>query len=514
MQLAAQMRRYNRYLVAGRFVVSAWLVHPALRLAVVVVCAMNGLGWTTEVTPGAAKPRAVARPKPPPVAVAPGEATAGNAQTAKADGVAPAVPDDTSAKPQIQFQMPAASQPRVPGQRVQKVAAGVFALATSLEGDAAFTSLVLTLTRAATFATFTLADPHRVIVDLQDVDFKVPPAAGTAGRGLIKSFRYGLLAPGKSRIVIDLAAPARIEKADIVALRGADTVQLRVSLAPSSNDEFRAAAAGASAAPRTASSAVPVLPPATPEGVAANDAAKRRKGAKPVIVLDPGHGGIDAGTLGSTNVAEKDVVLRFAKLLREKLRASGRFTVHLTREIDIFVKLDERVRLARAKGCDLFISLHTDSVPPQLAHLNVRGATVYTMSAQDGDARALKLAEKENLSDVIAGVETLQDEEPEVAGILTDLMRRETTNSSTAFTGTLMDFMKKSTGLSREPHRHAAFKVLRAPDMPSVLIELGFLSNREDEKLLVAREWQDQVAGAIGRAVDTYFAARVARTPY
>ena len=148
-------------------------------------------------------------------------------------------------------------------------------------------------------------------------------------------------------------------------------------------------------------------------------------------MLDPGHGGIDAGTLGTANTAEKDVVLRFAKLLRDKLRATGRFDVHMTREIDVFVKLDERVRMARARGCDLFISLHTDLVPAQYAHLNVRGATIYTMSAQDGDARAQKLAEKENLSDVIAGVETLQDEEPEVAGILTDLMRRETTNSTT-----------------------------------------------------------------------------------
>lgn len=506
-RLAHQFRQVHRLFFAGRLALAEGLARitfgPSLGLAAALVCALVAGGWTTEVTPGTAKPakpRAAANPKPPPAAI-----PTDNAQTAAAGGAAPDVAVDVTAKPNLQFELPPGSQPRASSQRVPKIAVGAVALAASLEGDASFTSLVLTLTRGAKFATFTLADPNRVVVDLQDVDFKVPPVAGTAGRGLIKTFRYGLLAPGKSRIVIDVTAPVRIEKADIVALRGAETVQLRVSLAPASREEFLATAIGASAA-------VPAAP--SPAIGAGSDASKPRKGGKPVIVLDPGHGGIDAGTLGSANTAEKDVVLKFAKLLRDKLRATGRFDVHMTREIDVFVKLDERVRAARALGCDLFISLHTDSVPAQFAHLNVRGATIYTMSAQDGDARAQKLAEKENLSDVIAGVETLQDEEPEVAGILTDLMRRETTNSTHAFTGTLMNYMKKSTGLSREPHRNAAFKVLRAPDMPSVLVELGFLSNREDEKLLVSPAWQDQVAGAIGRAVETFFAKRVARTPY
>ncbi len=500
-----------RRLFAGRLDLADGFARRCVGFAVVIVCALAGSGWTTEVTPGVAapaKPRATAKPKAPPAAPTSTASPAGT-QTATADSAAPVGPKEPAANPSLQFQLPSSPQPRPPAQRVPKVTSGAVALAATLEGDASFTSLVLTLTRAAKFATFTLADPHRVIVDLQDVDFKVPPVAGAAGRGLIKAFRYGLLAPGKSRIVIDLAGPVRIEKADIVALRGAETVQLRVSLAPASREEFLAAAIGASASAPTSA------PPAQASQVAISpDATKPRKGGKPVIVLDPGHGGIDAGTLGSANTAEKDVVLRFAKLLREKLRATGRFEVHMTRDIDVFVKLDERVRVARSLGCDLFISLHTDSVPAQYAHLNVRGATIYTMSAQDGDARAQKLAEKENLSDVIAGVENLQDEEPEVAGILTDLMRRETTNSSAAFTGTLMDYMKKSTGLSREPHRNAAFKVLRAPDMPSVLVELGFLSNREDEKLLVSAAWQDQVSSAIGRAVETYFAKRVARTPY
>ena len=449
-----------------------------------------GMGWTTEVTSGKAPP---SKPKIAPVASVPAP---------------PAAP--------VEERDPEAPRPpvaRAPAARVPKAAAGAAALAATLEGDASATALVLTLTRAARFATFTLADPHRIVVDLQDVDFRIPPATGTTGRGLIKSFRYGLLAPGKSRIVIDVTAPVSIEKAEIVALRGAATVQLRVAVIPTSRDTFLATAVAVPALPQPSGSHAQQGVANASLGAAPPGAAKRPKSSKPVIVLDPGHGGLDAGTLGaSAGVAEKDVVLRFAKQLRDKLRATGRFDVHLTREIDIFVRLDERVRLARELGCDLFISLHTDSVPAQIAHLNVRGATIYTMSELSGDARAQQLAEKENLSDVIAGVEVRQDEQPEVATILTDLMRRETANHSLNFTNTLLGHMKKTTGLSREPHRHAAFKVLRAPDMPSVLVELGFLSNKEDEKLLASKAWQEQVAGSVTQAVESFFAKRVARS--
>jgi N-acetylmuramoyl-L-alanine amidase len=441
----------------------------------IAACVLACGGWTTDVAPGPAK---TAKSKP---------------DTAAEQGTKPPL--------------------KAPLRLTPATTEGTVALAASLEGDATATALVLTLTQAAKFTVFTLADPYRVIVDLQDVDFKVPPAAGIAGRGLVKSFRYGLLAPGKSRIVIDLASPAAIEKSDIVALRGADTVQLRVALVPTDRDRFLGLAM---TAPTQPVAAAPLAQsPASTATVNPQPGSRKAKSAKPVVVLDPGHGGLDAGTLGTAGTAEKDVVLRFARQLREKLIATGRFDVRMTREIDVFVRLDERVRMARELGCELFISLHTDSVPAQIAHLNVRGATVYTMSELTGDARAQQLAEKENLSDVVAGVELRHDEQPEVASILTDLMRRETANNSLNFTTTLLPYMKKVTGLSREPHRHAAFKVLRAPDFPSVLVELGFLSNKEDEKLLVAKGWQEQVASSVTQAVEAYFAKRqVARSPF
>ena len=232
-----------------------------------------------------------------------------------------------------------------------------------------------------------------------------------------------------------------------------------------------------------------------------------------MIVLDPGHGGIDAGTVGGMKKAEKDVVLAVAKLLRFRLQQTGRYEVLLTREQDVFVPLDERVRFAREHGCGLFISLHTDSVPAQYAHLNVRGATVYTVSEKSSDQRANDLAERENLSDVIAGVEGTKEDHNDVAGILVDLMQRETSNNSLAFTNTLLPSMKRATALSREPHRYAAFRVLRAPDIPSVLVELGYLSNPDDEQLLLSKPWQEKIAESIVRAVDGYFAKRVVRTP-
>lgn len=493
----------------------AWAV---VQVFAALCCALAGLGWTTEVTPApklsaATSSRPLAPTKSPPInpAAIPGAAAVAATEPGASDpsaGAGVAVPSR-----------------RPDPQRLAKIPGGAVALAAALEVDATGTALVLTLTRSARFATFTLADPYRVVIDLQAVDFKIPQTAGTTagttGRGLVKSFRYGLLAPGKSRVVVDLVEPAQIEKAAIVALRGADTVQLRLVLVPTTRDQFVAGALANPVPPAAATAAA--NPPLTASASAggppvASDPApalpKRPKGPRPVIVLDPGHGGLDAGTLGSAAFAEKDVVLRFAKLLRDRLRATGRFEVHLTREIDIFVRLDDRVRMARDRHCDLFISLHTDSVPAQYAHLNVRGATVYTVGEQTGDARAQQLAEKENLSDVIAGVEGHHDEPPEVATILTDLMRRETANSSQAFTTSLLGQMRKTTGLSREPHRHANFKVLRAPDFPSVLIELGFLSNKEDEKLLVAKAWQEQTAGAVTQAVEAYFSKRVARTPF
>lgn len=377
---------------------------------------------------------------------------------------------------------------------------GAVVRAARIDASGGETRLTLELTKPVEFRAFQLSSPNRIVLDLDNVVFRLPKEAANSSAGLIAAYRFGLLAPTRSRIVIDLKAPAKIVSSAIVPAAAGGLPALVLRLAPTDEASYLAEAERQAPAPRlrpTHHEAHVVAPPSPV--------------AKPVIVIDPGHGGLDSGTVGSLNRAEKDVVLVFARLLREQLLKTGRFEVLLTRDADVFVSLDERVRFAREKGCNLFISLHTDSVPTTLAHLNVRGATVYTSSEKSSDEEARALAEKENLSDVIAGADVSNEEHDAVNDILADLLKRETMNSSRKFTTFVLGSMRQSTALSREPHRSAAFRVLRAPDVPSVLIELGYLSNREEEKLLLSKDWQGRTARSIAQAVDAYFAKGLAK---
>jgi N-acetylmuramoyl-L-alanine amidase len=377
---------------------------------------------------------------------------------------------------------------------------GAIVRAARVETDGAETRLTLELTKPVEFRAFQLSNPYRIVLDIDNVIFRLPKDAATSASGLISAYRFGLVAPTRSRVVIDLRAPARIISSAMLPAETSGVAKLVVRLGPTDETNYLQMAERQAPAARlrpTHHEAHVVAPPLPT--------------AKPVIVIDPGHGGLDSGTIGSLNRAEKDVVLVFARLLREQLAKSGRYHVWLTRDSDVFVSLDERVRFAREKGCHLFISLHTDSVPTKLAHLNVRGATVYTTSEKSTDEEARALAEKENLSDVMAGADVSDEEHDAVNDILVDLMRRETMNSSRKFTNYVLGSIRQSTALSREPHRSAAFRVLRAPDVPSVLIELGYLSNREEEKLLLSKDWQGRTARSIAQAVDAYFAKGLAR---
>jgi N-acetylmuramoyl-L-alanine amidase len=236
----------------------------------------------------------------------------------------------------------------------------------------------------------------------------------------------------------------------------------------------------------------PILKPTLPGG----EAASRRK----VVVIDPGHGGIDSGTLAADGAMEKNLVLDEGKRLARVLQSRG-YTVHMTRDTDIYIPLRERVSIARGYGADLFISLHADSNPD----ITVSGASVYTLSESGSDKEAAALAKKENQSDIIAGVD-LTGQDDAVSHILIDLAQRDTINRSVRFAEAVVGKLSGATDiLPREPHRSAAFAVLKAPDVPAVLIELGYLSNGHDSMQMATPDWREGVANAIAGAVDKWF---------
>jgi len=364
-----------------------------------------------------------------------------------------------------------------------------------LGGDAGRTRLVVDLSRPIQVAAFTLADPYRVVVDLPQVTFQLPARTGESGRGLIKAFRYGLVMQGGSRIVIDAAGPVRVEKAFVLEPVDGQPARLVLDLVSIDRAGFLRNLA-LEAKPRRAPETKPV------------GQAKRNNDGRPLIVIDPGHGGPDTGTVAASGEMEKTIVLEFAQALSEKLEKSGKYRVAMTRIDDRFVPLGERVRMARREGAALFVSIHADALAAR-GDTDVRGATVYTVSDTASDSEAARLAEDENKADAIAGVD-LSSEPEEVADILIDLTQRETKNFSAHFARTVVGELKSAAKLHKHPLKSAGFKVLKAPDVPSVLIELGYVSNKQDLKLMTTEAWRARTSGAVAQAVNTFFQTRLA----
>lgn len=379
-------------------------------------------------------------------------------------------------------------------------------------GDLNRTRFVADLSSAVDFRAFVLSDPYRVIIDLPEVKFMMPSGVGSKGKGLISSFRFGQFAPGKSRIVIDTVEPVLIDKAFVRAAEANQPARLVVDLVRTTKAEFEAQRKSQmmirQQAPRFATSTE-----------AADDdrgnSPPQAKKNKPVIVLDPGHGGVDPGAISPNGSLEKNIVFAFCQTLKTRLEASGRYRVVLTRDDDVFIPLPERVERARKEHADLLLSVHADAMDLKrvTGAADIRGASIYTLSEEASDELAKTVAANENKVDILAGVEAAGAPDDDLAGILIDLMHRETKNLSVTFARQVLVNLKGNLEFASKPHRFANFKVLKAQDVPSVLLELGYLSQKEDEKSLLSDEWRLKVADAMVHAINTFFAKRQVNLP-
>lgn len=363
-----------------------------------------------------------------------------------------------------------------------------------MAGDASRTRIVVHFDREPEIRWFLLRGPHRMVIDLPEAGFSFD-AAELEPRGMVSGVRYGNLDQGRSRIILSFDGAFAVERLDVLENESNDGFRLVADIVAGSEAAFEAAMAEQI----EATGSTLATPKGDRVGQVDHDRARRFR-----VVIDAGHGGIDTGAKGVTGTLEKTITLAFALELQKALRDMGEYDVFLTRDRDIFLRLDERVRLARQHEADLLISIHADAIRLR----GVRGATVYTVADKASDAEAAAKAIRENLADEVAGI-TVEEESQDVADILADLIRRETQSFSIRFARSLVGELSSSIQMiNKNPHRFAGFRVLSAPDVPSVLLELGYLSNPEDEKLLRDPDWRAKAVSSISSAIGLFESAR------
>jgi N-acetylmuramoyl-L-alanine amidase len=358
--------------------------------------------------------------------------------------------------------------------------------AVRLGAHPGMTRIVLDVSERVDYRVFLLADPYRVVIDLPELSWDAPPPRADQSVGLIKGYRYGLFAPGTWRVVLDIAAPVRVKDVRLLEPREGYRYRLVLDLASETREAFLAEVKRTAAAVPAPAPVAPVQPQPKP--------------GKKIVVLDPGHGGVDPGAQGRSGVYEKFLTLAMAEEFKRRLEATGRYQVVLTRDRDIFLPLRQRIALARAANANLFISLHADTIDDP----RIRGLSVYTLSETASDKEAGALAVSENKADVIAGVD-LTNASPEVTDILIDLAQRETMNLSANFAEFAVADLSREATLLGKTHRFAGFAVLKAPDVPSVLVELGYLSNRDEERQLRDPAYRGRLAATLVKSVERYF---------
>lgn len=344
------------------------------------------------------------------------------------------------------------------------------------------TRIVFELSGRPAYKAFTVENPTRLVVDWSSTSWRAPLPRDLQEHPLVRSVQQSQHDANTTRVVIETATPIQVTKEIILPPYGSPYNRYVIDIAP------RSAASLDALARRVASESVQLPTPT------------RKSNYKPMIVIDPGHGGRDPGAIGATGVFEKSITLIASKELRDSLLRTGRYRVHLTRSDDRFIRLRDRTRIAQQKEADLFISVHADAARNRSAY----GASIYTLSEKASDKEAAALARKENRADLIAGVD-FTDEPDEVTSILIDLVQRETMNLSKRFATIAARDLGKAIDVRAHSHRFAGFVVLKAPDTPSVLLELGYLSNPKEEWLLKQRSHRAKIVRALTKSIDSYF---------
>ncbi len=346
------------------------------------------------------------------------------------------------------------------------------------------------------YKVFLLNEPRRLVVDTQNAEASSKLQQSVAANDFVSSVRLGTAGAGGVRVVFDLLRPVTVKKVFMLQPQSKFSWRFVIDLEPASEREFAAKVGNDSAISNDSYGQNRQIAKAS----SASKAMPAKKSAKKIIVLDPGHGGVDPGAIGISGVYEKNITLAMARELKEELDKRGKYTVYLTRNRDIFIPLRDRVKISRRHDADLFLSIHADSA----ANKKATGLSVYTLSEKASDKEAAALAEKENKADIVAGL-NFAEHSKEVSDVLLNLAQRETLNRSSEFATFMVQEMRKSTHTLDNTHRFAGFAVLKAPDVPSVLMELGYLSNRAEEKQLQQKSYRKKLAVSAAKAIDRYF---------
>lgn len=369
-------------------------------------------------------------------------------------------------------------------------------------GSSTHVRLVLDIEGRAAADGLLLGAPYRYAIDLPGAKLALINPKASGQPGFLKRIRYGKSPDGNLRLIVESKVPLTLTSKFAVAPTTDTRGHLVFDFAKASEVDFRRAIAAQAEILRQKEVA---------KKTAKNETGRAQKGdlfhktRKKRIVIDPGHGGKDGGARSQSGVLEKEIVLTFAKKLADNLNKLGDYDVFLTRVDDSFVSLSGRVNKARQLNADLFVSVHADSLPEDR---RVRGTTIYTVSEKASDQMAATIAAQQNKSEAIAGYD-FKEAPDEVIDILFDLTRRESSNLSIAFAHHIHNDMRSTIRFFKQPLQRAAFTVLRVPDIPSALIELGFLSNSKDAELLSSDEWRSVTAQKMAQSIDAYFNKRV-----